>query len=153
MNSRLAGLSFQVASLCLFMVMASYFAFMVYKNFSARSIRFANLTGSQRFRLFEIALAVATVLIFVRCCFRVAELKQGFDGSIANSQPLFMVFEGPMIFIAVTGLTILHPGIAFMGRWGEANFGVWAGKKATEPASTTQWTELNEPSQVSLNKR
>lgn len=127
---------------------------MVYRNFGARSVGFANLTGSRRFHLFEVALAVATVLIFIRCCFRVAELKEGFGGSIANSEPLFMVFEGPMIFLAVGGLTVLHPGLAFKGRWAEANFGVWAGKKRAEPVRTLQWTELDEhaDSRLSLHK-
>jgi hypothetical protein len=33
-----------------------------------------------------------------------------------------MVLEGAMIVLATTCLTVSHPGIAFQGIWGEANF-------------------------------
>lgn len=132
------------------MLLAAFFAFRVFRGYQSRNPVFASLTGSRRFHLFEGALAIATLLIFIRCCFRVAELKEGFDGNIANSEPLFMVFEGPMIFIAVGLLSILHPGIAFKGRWAEANFGVWAGRKKLNTVETNQWTELDEPGRVDL---
>lgn len=74
------------------------------------------------------ALAIATLTIFVRCVFRVAELRNGFSGKLANNQTLFMIFEGPMIMIAVVALTICHPGITFGGcsGWKSAN---WTWKK------------------------
>ena len=131
------------------MILASYFAFRVHRSFATRSNRFYALTGSKRFHYMEIALAIATVLIFVRCCFRVAELKQGFNGHIANSEPLFMVFEGPLIFIAVGLLTAFHPGMVFKGLWAEANFGVFKkkgaahkGAGAPQAVNAPQWTEL-----------
>lgn len=64
----------------------------------------------------------------IRCAFRVAELQNGFSGQLANDQTLFMIFEGPMIMIAVLSLTIFHPGIAFGGTtaWQSAN---WTWKK------------------------
>lgn len=37
-----------------------------------------------------------------------------------------MIFEGPMIIIAVTALTIMHPGRVFSGLWKT----VGAGKKS-----------------------
>lgn len=33
-----------------------------------------------------------------------------------------MVLEGPMIIIASIFLTVLHPGLAFKGRWAESTW-------------------------------
>ena len=68
------------------------------------------------------ALALSTITIFVRSCFRVAELQQGFHGALANQQVTFMILEGAMVIISVVGLTCFHPGVAFQGSWGEADF-------------------------------
>lgn len=68
----------------------------------------------------DIGLALATITIFVRSVFRVAELKGGFHSSLANNQVLFMILEGAMIGIATLCLTVFHPGICFGGQWGEA---------------------------------
>ncbi|KAL9058073.1 MAG: hypothetical protein Q9162_001935 [Coniocarpon cinnabarinum] len=147
-NTMIGGLSFQVASLALFMLLAGYFFWNVRRNFTSRNGQFANLTGTRRFHYFEAALCLATLLIFIRCVFRVAELKEGFSGSIANSEPLFMVFEGPMVFLAVGLLTVFHPGVIFKGRWQEANFGVWKGRgKQIQTMNEPEWTELQEENQ------
>jgi hypothetical protein len=60
-------------------------------------------------------LAIATIGIFIRSVYRVAELQGGFGGSLANSEALFMIFEGPMTIIAVAALTVFHPGTCFSG--------------------------------------
>ncbi len=67
--------------------------------------------------MFLIALWIATILIFLRCIYRVIELQGGYDGEIANHEASFMVLEGPMIFVAVGLLTAFHPGIAFGDLW------------------------------------
>lgn len=69
------------------------------------------------------AIAIATITIFIRCVYRVAELNEGFNGHLANDEVLFMILEGPMIIIACIVLTVCHPGIAFAGRWAEAQPG------------------------------
>lgn len=57
-----------------------------------------------------------------------AELKQGFNGALANQQVSFMILEGAMIILAITPLTLLHPGVAFQGNWSQANFSIRASK-------------------------
>jgi hypothetical protein len=52
--------------------------------------------------------------------YRVAELQGGFAGELANDEVMFMVFEGPMIMVAVIAMTIFHPGFCFAGTWTEA---------------------------------
>lgn len=53
------------------------------------------------------------MLSFIRSEYCVAELQQGFNGPIANDQVTSMILEGPMIFLAVLAMTMLHPRIAF----------------------------------------
>lgn len=60
-----------------------------------------------------LALALATICIFVRSVFRVAELSAGFGGKLANDEVTYMILEGAMIVIASVTLTIMHPGIGF----------------------------------------
>lgn len=81
-----------------------------------------------------LALGIATIRIFIRCVFRVAELQGGFGGKIANNQTLFLIFEGPMIIAAVFALTVSHPGVAFDGAWKDAN---WKQKKGVASDNST----------------
>jgi hypothetical protein len=135
----IAGLAFQVASLALFMFLSLEF---VYRAVQARqadlNFEFFKLGQRKMFRLLPYALALATVTIFIRCAFRVAELQDGFSGNLANDEPMFMGFEGPMIIVAVAAMTLVHPGIAFStaANWQAASF-PWKqsrkAKSATEP--------------------
>ena len=64
-----------------------------------------------------LALIIATIAIFIRSCFRVAELKGGFGGKLANQEVTFMILEGAMVAIASLALTIAHPGLIFGPFW------------------------------------
>lgn len=123
-----AGLVFQVVSLLIFMLLALEYLLRLRRTTdTAEDEGLIGLTSTKKFTWFKYALGLAVVLIFVRSVYRVAELQQGFDGSIANNEATFMVLEGPMIIIAVLALTILHPGIAFGGRWSD---GTWSIKRS-----------------------
>ncbi|KAF4622654.1 hypothetical protein G7Y89_g14372 [Cudoniella acicularis] len=126
----LAGLSFQVISLAIFAVLCGEFAYRVWSNPNSWSRSHAHLYNSKLFKSFLIGLVVATVTIFVRSVFRVAELSGGFDGPLANDQVSFMILEGAMIVIATSALTFLNPGLCFQGGWEAANFKF--GKKVIE---------------------
>lgn len=62
-------------------------------------------------------------MIYIRSIYRIAELQGGFSGEIANNQASFMIFEGPMIIIAVTVLTVFHPGGVFGNLWKASGHG------------------------------
>lgn len=62
-------------------------------------------------------LAIASVTIFVRCAFRVAELERGFQSPLASDQVAFMILEGTMVIIACLCLTIGHPGLCLDIAW------------------------------------
>jgi len=115
----IAGLSFQVVSLLVFMILWVDFILAVRRagGSSASDPKFRDIRASPRFKAFQYALWVATILIFIRSVYRVAELQGGFGGKIANDQTVFMIFEGPMIIVATLILTVLHPGFAFSGKW------------------------------------
>nr|A0A2Z5TTA9.1 RecName: Full=Efflux pump himE; AltName: Full=Himeic acid A biosynthesis cluster protein E [Aspergillus japonicus]BBA91555.1 transporter [Aspergillus japonicus] len=123
-NIMIAGLASQVASLALFMALCLDYAWRVYKsphNLSPET-RMRDLRHSLRWKAFLAGLALATVAIFMRSVFRVAELKGGFHSSLANDQVLFMTLEGAMIAIAVIALTVLHPGLCFDGLWDQTKW-------------------------------
>ncbi|CZR50251.1 related to RTA1 domain protein [Phialocephala subalpina] len=117
-----AGLSFQVASLALFAILCADFAWTARKN---RGVR-PSIQG-RTFKLFIFSLIFATVFIFIRSCFRVAELSGGFGSALANDQITFMILEGAMIVSACLCLTLFHPGRAFAGGWKSAGYTLRAG--------------------------
>ncbi|TKA67984.1 hypothetical protein B0A49_07640 [Cryomyces minteri] len=116
----------------------------------AMDTAFAALRATFRFRAFIAALGVATLAIFARSVFRVAEPSQGFHGALANQEATFMVLEGGMIVVAVGALTIFHPGIAFGGRWADTGWTLRGEKKiatdaeaAAEVAGRCRWSRRN----------
>jgi hypothetical protein len=54
---------------------------------------------------------LASILVFWRCAYRVAELNEGFFGPVTFNQGLFIGFEGVLIVLAVFALAIFHPAI------------------------------------------
>ncbi|KAG9387774.1 RTA protein [Pyrenophora tritici-repentis] len=94
-NIMIAGMISRVITMALFLAL--------WADFALRT-RHAKMSGS-----FSDSIPSST-LIFIRCIYRVAELWDGFNGKLANREATFMVFEGPMIFFAVSALTVFHPG-------------------------------------------
>jgi hypothetical protein len=75
---------------------------------------FGRLRSSKVWNALRVSQGLATVCIYIRSIFRVAELSGGFNGYLANNEIIFTVIEGAMIFIAAICLsTIGHPGIGF----------------------------------------
>ncbi|OAA59535.1 RTA-like protein [Niveomyces insectorum RCEF 264] len=137
-----AGVVFQVVSLCVFGALGLEFAIRLRRtNDRVKDVRFALLRDRTLFTWFHYALGTAVVLIFVRSVYRIAELQQGFDGPIANNEVAFMVLEGPMIFLAVLAMTVLHPGIAFDGQWSSAAWSVKQSRKAAFAVSGSSSTD------------
>ncbi|KAF4761369.1 hypothetical protein N7455_012618 [Penicillium solitum] len=118
-NTMIAGLSSQVVSLAIFMALCLDFAWKVRKNQHKLNpeIDMIVLRNSIKWKAFLAGLALATLTIFVRSVFRVAELQGGFHSSLANNEVVFMILEGAMLTIALLCLTTLHPGICFNGQW------------------------------------
>ncbi|KAF8846726.1 RTA1-domain-containing protein [Acephala macrosclerotiorum] len=116
----IAGLSFQVTSLLLFIGLCIDFAIAVRRSRSTLSAN--SVSQTWLFKSFLCALAIATIGIFVRSVFRVAELSKGFHGPLDNQEATYMVLEGMMILMACIALTLFHPGVCFQGQWDSADF-------------------------------
>lgn len=136
-NIMIAGVVFQVVSLLIFMGLWMEFLLRLCRSSSsAKDQRFAELRDAKRFAWFQYALSAAVVLVFVRSVYRVAELQQGFNGPIANNQVSFMILEGPMIFLAVLVMTVLHPGIAFGNNLHSATWSITQSRKSASVATS-----------------
>jgi hypothetical protein len=143
------GLSFQVASLLLFALLCADFAWSLKKHKNSIPVvhsrtfnlflycKFCFKSPTSMLISYHTALGLATFCIFVRSCFRVAELSQGFGGSLANDQITFMILEGAMIIIASIALTALHPGRAFDGGWKAAGYKFRTGNRKNGNDVTT----------------
>ena len=55
--------------------------------------------------------------IFVRSCYRVAELRGGFGGHLANDETTYVILESTMIAMAGLSLTVVHPVFIFGDYW------------------------------------
>ncbi|KAI8960266.1 RTA1 like protein [Daldinia sp. FL1419] len=121
----IAGLVLQVVSLCIFLTL--FLAVVLYprrqryghnsKTSQPHGLDTAptptetrgNVQGS--LILFVVMLLLATTLILVRSCYRVAELSQGLLSSLATSQWLFVGLDGFMIAISTSLMVIVHPAV------------------------------------------
>ncbi len=88
-NIALAGLSFQVATLVFFS------ATVIDYMFRSRSV-WGKVKLPRSFIIFCTFLALATVLILIRCCYRVYELSEGYsrDSEGLRDEPMFIALEG-----------------------------------------------------------
>lgn len=129
-NVMVAGIAFQVVSLALFLATCAEFWFRVRRSKETDlNPTFAHVRRSLWFRALLWVLAISTLTVFTRSVFRCAELKDGFQGHLANDQITFMILEGAMVAIAVILMTAVHPGIAFQGNWNRAT---WFMRKKNE---------------------
>ncbi|KAH6880619.1 putative RTA1 domain protein [Thelonectria olida] len=114
----ISGLAFQVVSLFLFILYAAIYA---WRWHAAAAFRYRHRLQSQqrsvRWRRLVFGLAIASVTIFARCAFRVAELLRGFHSPLANNEVAFMVLEGTMVIVACLCLTFGHPGLCLNIAW------------------------------------
>ena len=82
------------------------------------------------------AFSTATILILIRCSYRVAELVHGFRSKLANDQATFMLFEACTMTLALVLMSAFHPGI-FLKSSGWANSG-WGDMRKPAPMLTKE---------------
>ena len=112
------GLAFQVLTLAVFICLCTDFAVRTLTRMrkmgdAALDPTHARLRGSIMFKSFVVALAFATLCIFIRSVYRVAELSEGWEGALIKNQYTFIGLEGAMVIVAVLALNIFHPGFCF----------------------------------------
>ncbi|OIW33073.1 putative RTA1 domain protein [Coniochaeta ligniaria NRRL 30616] len=117
-NIMIGGLAFQVVSLFLFILYAAVYA---WRWHAASALHYRHRLqpahSTLGWRSLVFGLAIASVTIFVRCAFRVAELWRGFQSPLASNEVAFMLLEGTMVIIACLCLTLGHPGLCLDIAW------------------------------------
>lgn len=87
----LAGLSFQVITLLLFIVLAAQYALRYYR--SAKTVDEVTKGLDGRWRLFLPMLGLATLAIVIRCVFRMYEQKDGYHGTAIHNEGISIGLE------------------------------------------------------------
>jgi len=112
-NLMLAGLSFQVFTLLVFILASLEYAFRVYRRQGEMNPIHAKLRSSFKVKGFLVALSFSTLLLFIRNVYRVVELAGGWGSKLMENQTLFIILEGVMVILAVLLLNAFHPGYCF----------------------------------------
>lgn len=117
-NIMIAGLAFQVLTLLVFIIVSLDFALNAHRRYKSlgesafdQSPAAQKLRGSKLFRGFLVALTLATICIFWRSVYRVAELSKGWNGPLMYRQDLFIGFEGVMVVVGCLALNAFHPSV------------------------------------------
>ncbi|RDW62324.1 hypothetical protein BP6252_11757 [Coleophoma cylindrospora] len=115
-----AGLAFQVFTLLVFMCLCVDFALRTLKRYKSmgqdafdQNPVYVHMREGKKFKLFVGALTLATICIFWRSVYRVAELGEGWSGNLIRHQWLFVGFEGVMVIVACFSLNIFNPAFTF----------------------------------------
>ncbi|KAK4993483.1 Envelope glycoprotein gp160 [Elasticomyces elasticus] len=106
----MAGLSFQVFTLAVFIVLSLDYAV---RYTRARRIQRHERALPTSFKIFVGFLSLAIICILIRCSFRIDELSDGYSGPLIHNQGLFIGLEGVMIIVASFALNVAHPGPIF----------------------------------------
>ncbi|OHX00778.1 parasitic phase-specific protein psp-1 protein [Colletotrichum incanum] len=89
----------------------------ILRFFADYLIRYSRAGSTERFdircKLFFGFMALAIILILVRCSYRLVKLRNGYRGDLIRDEPIFIALEGVMVLSAVLCLMISHPGFVF----------------------------------------
>jgi hypothetical protein len=100
-NILLIGLAVQVLVFFIFIVLLGFFLF------KARSVI---LRAGRNMKLFLMVLVAATLLVYLRTCFRLAETALGLDSFLFRNEHYFAALEFVPIAVAVVLFNFRHPG-------------------------------------------
>lgn len=102
-NILLAGLAIQTFSFTIFLLILLLFRISLGKDIGAR--------GDVRSKdVFILAVAGASLLVYLRTVFRLAETAEGLFGSVSTHEKFFGTLEFAPVVLAVWILAIWHPG-------------------------------------------
>ncbi|KAK7681659.1 hypothetical protein QCA50_015393 [Cerrena zonata] len=106
----LVGLILQAVSFLFFTVMYIQFLYRVRSNDPRIWSRDAGKGILNDWRALAAALFASCIFILIRSVYRIAELSQGYRGSIAKNEAIFYLFDVLMLFHAVMVYTPFWPG-------------------------------------------
>ena len=97
-----AGICWQMFTMVIFVILAVMFALNVVK---------ANIKIAPKLRVFCFGMTIVTVMIFIRCAYRTAELMEGWTGYIITHEIYFAMLDFVPMIIALVSFNIWHPGM------------------------------------------
>jgi len=136
-----AGLAFQVFTLSLFMLLCAEYAWRVRTTTLSLNPITSKLRASIRFRGFLVALALSTLLIYIRSIYRVIELAEGWRGALISKETYFIVLEGVMVIIAVLVLNVFHPGLGFQDSYTLGSGSGHKREKSVDPSESNSFSQ------------
>ncbi|KAH6638426.1 parasitic phase-specific protein PSP-1 [Boeremia exigua] len=110
-NVSKAGLIFQVVTLVFFIALSIDYLLAL-----KRSHKKSGAKLERALKILMACLSVATILILVRCVFRIYELKNGYFSPAFRDEETFIAFESVFMCVAVACLNGGHPGRIFHTR-------------------------------------
>ncbi len=118
-----AGIAFQVFSITLFLYFVlDFFIHLRHgfvkggKNDVIFEEEYADLRKTRLFKYFPISILAATIFIYIRSIYRVAELAEGWRGHLILTEDYFFILDALMMGLAIFILTLHHPGFVFRHR-------------------------------------
>ncbi|KAK1980102.1 parasitic phase-specific protein PSP-1 [Colletotrichum cereale] len=115
-NVSLAGLVFQVVTLVAFCGLFADYLMTLMRNNSRERM-------TKRLQTLVAFLFISSLLILVRCSYRIEELKEGYFSAVFRNEPLFVGLESSVMVIAVFCLVIGSPAVGFRGMRGNKSSG------------------------------
>ncbi|KAF8860036.1 RTA1-domain-containing protein [Acephala macrosclerotiorum] len=109
----LAGIVFQVATFTFLYVLLLLYTKNLRQNRHTMTAEGRAVLHDRKFKIFAWGMFIASVAIYLRCIYRIAELAGGWKNKIMQDEISFYVLDGAMCCIAITALTIAYPGIWF----------------------------------------
>lgn len=112
-NIMLAGIVFQVATFTFLYGLTVRFILNLRRNRDTMTPEASGILHGKNFKIFALGMLFASVFIYIRCVYRIAELAEGWANSIMRDQTGYIVLDGVMCSLAIIPLTFCHPGIFF----------------------------------------
>ncbi|KAG2348967.1 RTA1-domain-containing protein [Suillus weaverae] len=112
----LAGLVLQLASFIFFCVVYARFLYKVRAEEQAMWMRDSKQHWNSDWRTLAAATAVSCITILIRSCYRVAEIAQGFHGSLGSSEEAFYLGDTLPLLVAIVIYVPFWPGRFITGK-------------------------------------
>lgn len=93
-NIMLAGIIFQVVTFTALYVLIAIYLVKLQRNKASLSAEASTLIHSRNFKIFIVGMFLASLFIFVRCVYRIAELAEGWANEIMRDEVGYIVLDG-----------------------------------------------------------
>jgi len=93
-NIMLAGIIFQVATFVILYIVIAIYILKLQRDRNSLTADAVALLQSKDFKIFASGMLVASLFIFVRCVYRIAELAEGWANEIMRDEVGYIILDG-----------------------------------------------------------